>query len=115
VEKCFKKRRIDRTRHVNHCYFPRQTVNKNLSLVPVTIDEKKYHVLLDTGAQVSLLRDNLVHNMLTEPFPEQMVITGVGNNSFRSHSAIHVKIRFATHTFPVKMHLAPRTQSLVMP
>lgn len=107
IDNCFarKKQKGNHYKKVNLCYSP-TPISSDLNLFSLNIDDHDYEVLIDTGAQVSLLRQSAVKNMYSLPIYEHMTIKGVGNRTFTSKSVVNVEINLKKEfKFPLKMHI----------
>ncbi|VEN56960.1 unnamed protein product [Callosobruchus maculatus] len=107
VDKCFAKKRqkSDHYKKINMCHSSKP-ISSDLNLFSLNIDNHDYQVLIDTGAQVSLLRQSVVKNMCSLPVYEEMVIKGVGTTTITSKSIVNVKVNLEKDLkFPLKMHI----------
>lgn len=113
-DKCFKKIRSDKfhdksrdkSKHINVCFSSKNIIDTTeFRLFPLNIEGVFYNVLLDTGAQVSLIRQCVAQNMPAVPIGDKRMIIGVGNHSFYANYLIRVNIFLDNNTFAVKMHV----------
>lgn len=80
------------------------TIN-NLNYYPLSINNKIYEVLLDTGAQISLVKQSTTKDFKSKLIYEPIMIIGAGGNSFKSKYNIEVSIKINAIIIPFKLHV----------
>ena len=91
--------------------------SKNLSIVtPVKIQKRDIDAVIDSGAQVSVLNEQIYKSMKNPPnLTESVHLTGVGeNDSISAKLAKNVSFRVGSQYYKLNMYIAPISDSMIL-